>query len=141
MSCGVGCGCGLDPTLLWLWYRPAAVAPIRSLAWEPPEGAALEKAKRPKKTKKKKKELNSRRRYNNCKYIRTQHRSTSIYMANANSSIPLWINRLSIWCGHCCGASSVPGLRISTCCRHSPKREQGKGKNIPYSTGNIVNHL
>ena len=22
--------------LLWLWHRPAAVAPIRPLAWEPP---------------------------------------------------------------------------------------------------------
>ena len=29
--------------LLWLWRRPAAVAPIRPLAWEPPyaAGAAL----------------------------------------------------------------------------------------------------
>ena len=24
-----------DPALLWLWCRPAAVAPIRPLAWEP----------------------------------------------------------------------------------------------------------
>ena len=38
---------GLDPTLLWLWRRLAATAPIRSLAWEPPYamGTALEKAK------------------------------------------------------------------------------------------------
>ena len=38
------------------WRRQAAVAPIRSLAWEPPYaiGAALEKAKRQKKKKKKK---------------------------------------------------------------------------------------
>jgi len=36
MSCGVGCRRGLDPTLLWLWCRPAATAPIRPLAWEPP---------------------------------------------------------------------------------------------------------
>ena len=28
MSCGVGSRCGLDPELLWLWCRPAAVAPI-----------------------------------------------------------------------------------------------------------------
>jgi len=27
MSCGVGHGCGSDPTLLWQWHRPAAVAP------------------------------------------------------------------------------------------------------------------
>ena len=27
--------CRLDPAWLWLWRRPAAVAPIRPLAWEP----------------------------------------------------------------------------------------------------------
>ena len=36
MSCGVGCRHGLDPTLLWLWCRPAAITPIRPLAWESP---------------------------------------------------------------------------------------------------------
>ena len=36
MSCGVGCRCGSDPELLWLWHRPAATAPIGPLAWEPP---------------------------------------------------------------------------------------------------------
>ena len=51
MSCGVGCRRGSDPALLWLWCRPAATAPIRPLALEPPyaTGAAQEKAKRPKK--------------------------------------------------------------------------------------------
>ena len=34
MSCGVGCTCGSDPVLLWLWCRPVATAPIRLLAWE-----------------------------------------------------------------------------------------------------------
>ena len=54
MSCGVGCRCGSDPALLWLWCRLVATAPIRHLAWEPPYamGAALEKAKRQKKKKK-----------------------------------------------------------------------------------------
>ena len=28
-----------DPALLWLWHRSAAVAPIISLAWEPPYAA------------------------------------------------------------------------------------------------------
>ena len=28
MSCGVGCRCGLDPLLLWLWHRLVATAPI-----------------------------------------------------------------------------------------------------------------
>ena len=55
MSCGVGQRHGSDPSLLWLWSRPAATAVIRPLAWEPPYavGVALEKAKRPKKKKKK----------------------------------------------------------------------------------------
>ena len=57
-----------DPSLLWLWCRLVATAPIRPLAWEPPyaAGAALEiatttttkdkktKDKRQKKKKKKK---------------------------------------------------------------------------------------
>jgi len=55
MSCGVGCRHSLDPELLWLWCRLAAVAPIQPLAWEPPydSGAAQEMAKRQKDKKKK----------------------------------------------------------------------------------------
>ena len=56
VSRGVGCRCGLDPELLWLWHRPAATALIRPLAWEPSyaEGAAQAMAKKPEKDKKKK---------------------------------------------------------------------------------------
>ena len=36
MSCGVGRRCDSDPLLLWLWYRLAATAPVRPLAWELP---------------------------------------------------------------------------------------------------------
>ena len=45
VSCGVGRRCGLD--LAWLWRRPAAVAPIRPLAWEPlyATGAVLKRQK------------------------------------------------------------------------------------------------
>ena len=55
MRYGVGYRGGLDLALLWLWRRPAATAPIRPLAWEPPYAAeaALEMAKRQKKKKKK----------------------------------------------------------------------------------------
>ena len=50
-SCGVGHRCGSDPVLLWLWRRPAATAPIRPLAWEPPyaTGTALKRQKTKKK--------------------------------------------------------------------------------------------
>ena len=52
MSCGVGRRPSLDLALLqlWLWRRPAAIAPIQPLALEPPYASALKKAKR--KTKK-----------------------------------------------------------------------------------------
>ena len=36
MNCSVGHRHGLDLVLLWLWHRPAAIALIRPLAWEPP---------------------------------------------------------------------------------------------------------
>ena len=54
MSCGVGRRCGSDPGLLWLWHRPAAVALIQPLAWEPPYAAGVaqkrQKKKKPKPT-------------------------------------------------------------------------------------------
>ena len=48
MSCGVGHRRGSDLALLWLWCRPAAIAPTGPLAWEPPSavGVALENTKR-----------------------------------------------------------------------------------------------
>ena len=47
MSCGVGHRHGSDPVWLWLWWKPAVVAPIGPLAWEPPyaSGAALKSNK------------------------------------------------------------------------------------------------
>ena len=47
MSYGVDQRHGSDPTLLWLWGRPAAVALIQPLAWEPPyaTGTALKRQK------------------------------------------------------------------------------------------------
>ena len=46
----MGCRHGSDPTLLWLWCRPAATAWIRPLVWEPPYamGVALEMEKKKK---------------------------------------------------------------------------------------------
>ena len=55
VTCGVGRRWSLDPMLLWLWYRPAATALIRSLVWEHPYvmDAALEKRQKDKRGKKK----------------------------------------------------------------------------------------
>ena len=53
MSCGVDCRCSSDPTLLWLWCRSVAIAPVQPLAWEPPqaEPAALKRQQQKKKSK------------------------------------------------------------------------------------------
>ena len=50
MSCDIGRRYSLDLALLWLWHRPAAIAPTGPLAWEPPYavGAALKRQKRQK---------------------------------------------------------------------------------------------
>ena len=47
MSCGVGHRHSSDVALLWLWCRPAAIAPLQPLAWDPPyaAGVALKKTK------------------------------------------------------------------------------------------------
>ena len=61
MSCGVGRRHGSDLAWLQLWSRPAAVALIRLLVWEPPYavGAALKRPKKKKKKKERKKKENS----------------------------------------------------------------------------------
>ena len=56
VNCGVGCRCGSDPALLWLWHRPVATALIRPLAWKPPYAAGAAQ-RNSKKTKRKKKNL------------------------------------------------------------------------------------
>ena len=47
VSCDVGCRCGLDLALLWVWHRLAAAALIRPPAWELPYamGEALKRQK------------------------------------------------------------------------------------------------
>ena len=48
MSCSIGHRCGLDPALLWLWHKSAAVAPIRPLT-SLCCGCSLKKTKKKKK--------------------------------------------------------------------------------------------
>ena len=79
MSCGVGCRCSSDPGLLWLRWRPAAVAPMGPLAWEPPyaPGAAL-------KTKQQKKGVD----------IHVSSRISHHKKKNASFRFRLWWSRL-----------------------------------------------
>ena len=43
-----------DLALLWLWYRPAAVAPVHPLAWELPYAVSVTLKSEKKKKKKRK---------------------------------------------------------------------------------------
>ena len=58
--------------MLWLWYRPVAVAPIGPLAWELPYAAAGVALKR-KRKKKKKREMKSRMAANSTKRETMEH--------------------------------------------------------------------
>ena len=53
MNCGVRCRHSSDPTLLWLWCKPATLALIGSLGWELPY---VTNVPSPQKEKKKEKE-------------------------------------------------------------------------------------
>ena len=46
MSCGVGHRPGSDSSLLWLWRRPAAAAPIGLLDWETPYAMGVDLKKK-----------------------------------------------------------------------------------------------
>ena len=61
MSCGVGRRGGSDLALLWLWCRPAAIAPIQPLAWELPYATdvALKRQKKKKKKKRQRENIES----------------------------------------------------------------------------------
>ena len=88
MSRGVGCGCGLEPELLWLWCRLVAIALIKPLARKPPYvvGAAQEMAKKRPKKKKDNIETDPREIMNyhliaSKIYIRLTHFSSSVLSA------------------------------------------------------------
>ena len=95
MSCSVGRRRGSDPTLLWLQCRPAAVALIGPLAWEPPYAAGF----LPKKTKR-------RRR-------RRRSRSSGFHQCTAGRE------------GHCCPMAEGPEILESRvpCGRRGPAWE------------------
>ena len=77
MSCGVGHRRGSDLAMLWLWHRPQATAPIRSLAWEPPY--AMDSVLKWQKTKK---EKNKRKEKENYKIFLTEQKFYNLWDAS-----------------------------------------------------------
>ena len=115
VSCGVGCRCGSDPALLWLWRRPVATAVSRPLAWEPPYAAGVALEKREKKKTKKKVKLSL------C-------------------GVPLWLSGLRIWFCHHCGSGysystgSTPRPGTSAChgCGQKEKLSMCISRNVAW---------
>ena len=93
MSCGVGCRCGSNPVLLWLWYRPAAIALSYSSESTPSLGAILKKDKTKTKTKKPHQLL----------YMRIRVRSLA-----SLSRLRIW-RRSKMWLGPSVVVAVVPG--------------------------------
>jgi len=95
MSCGVGCRCGSNPVLLWLWCRPAATALSQPLAWDFPYamGGILKKDKTKTKTKKPHQLL----------YMRIRVRSLA-----SLSRLRIW-RRWKMWLGPSVVVAVVPG--------------------------------
>ena len=74
MNCSGGHRLSSDPTLLWLWCRPAPAALIRLLAWEPPYAVGADL--------KKKKEIGT---FDRSPQLFSREQKASIYMLNGSS--------------------------------------------------------
>ena len=72
--------------MLWLWCRPAAIALIRPLDWEPPYAMAvgLEKAKR----KKERREERKKEREKENSVVMLQHNRISVFAASGHRFDP-----------------------------------------------------
>ena len=104
MSCGVGQKCSLDPSLLWLWCRPAATAQIQPLAWEFPYASGV--APKSQKLKKKKTSReNSRVRVEALQLSLDQDKSTAIHSDQEKEA--------ETWLGN---GEGRDGGRVRDCC-------------------------
>ena len=99
-----------DPALLWLWYRPAATAPIRSRAWEPPyaTGAALKK----KKKKKDKNQTNKKTEFRRFQLERHCICATCAVTLTPSGSVP---------------QIQIPQYFQSKCTKSHPRQDKNKG--------------
>ena len=99
----MGHRCGSDPKLLWLWYRPAATAPVGPLAWEIPcaAGVAIEKTKKRKKERKKKKDCTAGWRREGTEELACRPSGSAVTLHSAQQKPA----RKGLWL---CGGSQCP---------------------------------
>ena len=110
MSCGVVYGQVLDPALLWLRCRLAAVALIRLLAWEPPYALGTSPKSQKKKKKKKKKSASAFisekiKIYLSTSKIKPLYITVVVVMVKNKSIMETMIFRLGQTCGIWCHVS------------------------------------
>ena len=81
MSCGVVCRCSSDLTLLWLWCRLAAPAPVGTLAWEPPytEDVAQKRPKKKERTRERERERERETKLRESQLVSLQNREQSSF--------------------------------------------------------------
>ena len=140
MSCGVGHKCGSDLLLLWLhWYRLAALAPIRPLAWEPPYAAsvALEKT-----GEKKKKGLSLSYSSDNAKSLTTRPSGNSFTLFYSQHLSQSEFMYLLAFLKSASTRRLVPGMMFvlftphveRSIKKHGEKKAKNKQKGVPIMT-------
>ena len=152
-----------DPTLLWLWCRLAAAAPIWPPAWEfpPSESTALKRKRKTKtKTKNKKgekvflivelqlmwKEWWKWKKIRSSYYGLAEMNLTSVY-ENAGSipGLAQWVkDQTLLWAvalAGSCSSDSTPSLGTSLCCGCSPKETKQNKRNQCVKVGWEMGHV
>ena len=116
VSCGINLRCGSGLVLLWLWCRPAAIAPIRPPAWELSYAlrTALGQIKKKKERKKKKVRKKKTNKKNYLKFL--------LWLSGLK--IKLVSMRMWVW-----SLASLSRLRIQHCCKlwHRSQMQFGSG--------------
>ena len=124
MSCGVRRRLGSDLVLLWLWCRPAAVAPVRLLAWELSyaAGAALKS-----KTKQSKRIENVLKTHG---LLVSGSMENSLFTASAEKSFPAHLDSLSstFWASLVSCESGALGVCTEGRQMQGIRGEQGAGE-------------
>ena len=112
MGCGAGRRCSLDPALLWLWCRLAAVALIRPLAWEPPHAEGSGPRKRQK---------DEKRRVSLRNYHKKLPSKCWVTADSCYSCLEGFLNILffSLY-GHTWGIRKFLGWRVKQSCSYQP---------------------
>ena len=134
MSCGVGHRHSSEPTLLWLWRKSAAVAPIWSPAWVSPYASLKKQKKKKKKNLKKKNNNKLTRMWNNL------HSHTSFVIGRGTTTLGIVLTVPFL--GHALGTQKFLGqwLNLSHSSDNTeslPTRPPGHSPTVTWKTKHV----